>query len=686
MSVTKYAILVGVDSYPHAPSLSGCVQDVEDISSYLRASHSSVIETRFTAPVPVPQDPPLPAPSRDSSSWPTYNNFVLRLEEMSKSAKKGDIVFIHFSGHGVRRSTKAPGYQYQDSESPDVALVLLDEKRGERYLYGIELAKLLDLMVAKGLVVTIVLDCCYAGGVKRNDYQSGIRGTDWNDDICNAYPASSSLPRRPPRDDVGRDADWQWNWLLDPKNCTLIAACGPHELAHESTLNGKCRGVLTYHVLSALSLLKSYEPTVHRSLHLQVLSSVRVRWPNQTPMLFGNRNAIFLGGEINSRTIDHLKVQEKRGKLFISAGAAQGVCVGDLYAVYPFGTLQPQVLVGAASMIKVQVVLVDGLESEVFQVEGQSTNADIKEGWRAEPLTRFSVQKTAVALDQVADGHIRDQIRHEITQRPTLQLSDKDYKTVAPMYHIRSNERNELEILGASFDALETLPALHTSQDDACKDIADMMDHVARFKLIESIQNRLSSPFLEKRFTIHFEDENKTVMEEGALKIPDGGTFKLVFTNTGYIPLYLSIYNLTPLWQVTGLLQNGGAGYYRVVEPKNSTVEESGKKNLTISMEISQSLKNKGIRKTVDVLKIFVTAKPVISFHTLELPKLKQYLSPGEKPIEALRGQEYHLEDLATGKCMKIKDEDNVKEKAMEIQDIENAWISRNLLITTVAV
>ncbi|KAE9363031.1 hypothetical protein N431DRAFT_489969 [Stipitochalara longipes BDJ] len=684
MSITKYAVLVGVDSYPHAPSLFGCVQDVEDVSSYLRTSHSPVIETRFTAPVP--HHPPALTPSGDSTSKPTYKNFVSRLEEITKSAKQGDFVYIHFSGHGVRRSAKTPGYQYQDSESPDVALVFLDEERGERYLYGIELACLLDLMVAKGLVM-VVLDCCYAGGVKRHDdRQSGIRGTDWNDDICSAYPVVNSLHKRPPHDDVDRDADWQWNWLLAPKNYTLIAACAPHELAHESTLNGKCRGVLTYHLLSALSLRKNYEPTVHRSLHLQVLSSMRVRWPNQTPILLGNRSAIFLGGETNSSVIDHLGIWRKQGKLFISAGAAQGVCVGDLYAVYPFDALQTQALVDSASIIKVQVVLVDGLESQVFQVGGQSMNADIKEGWRAEPLTRFSVQKTTVALDQVADGHIRDQIRHEVTQRHTLQLSDMNSKIEAPMYHIRNNERNELEILGASLDALETLPALQTSQDNAFKDIADMMDHVARFKFIESIQNRLSPPFLEKGFTIHFEDENKNVMEEGALTIPDGGIFKFVFTNTSYMPLYLSIYNLTPLWQVKGLLQTGGAGYYRIVEPKKSAAEESGKKTLTIGMEIPHFLANKGIRETVDVLKIFVTARPVVSFHTLELPKLRQYLAPGEQLPEVPRGQQNRLEDLATGKCMKIKDEDNVKERATEIMDIENAWISRNLVIRTVAV
>lgn len=688
MSITKYAVLIGVDYYRHAPSLSGCVQDVEDVSSYLQDRHSPVIETRFTAPMP--QNPPAPAPSGDSTSWPTYNNFVSRLEEITKIGEKGDFVYIQFSGHGVRRSAKAPGYQYRDCESPDVALVLFDEEGGERYLYGIELACLLDLMVAKGLIITVVLDCCYAGGVKRHDYRrSGIRGTDWNDDICNAYPVADSLHKRPPHDNVDRDADWQSNWLLAPRNYTLIAACAPHELAHESTLNGKCRGVLTYHVLSALSLLKSDEPTVHRSLHSQVLSSIRVQWPNQTPILLGNQNAIFFGGETNSHAIDYLSIRERRGKLFIPAGAAQGVCVGDLYAVYPFGTLQPQVLMGSATMTKVRVALVDGLESEVLQVEGQNMNADIKEGWRAEPLTRFSVQKTTVALDQVADGYIRDQIQHEITKQCTLQLSDSNSKKEDPMYHIRSNERNELEILSASLDALATLPALQTSQDNVFTDIADMMNHVARFKFIESTQNRLSSLFLEKYFAVHFEDENKNMIEEGALTIPEGGTFRFVFTNTGHIPLYLSIYNLTPLWQVKGLLQSGGGGHYRIVEPKNSTAEHSGKKTLTICMEISHFLKDKGIRQTEDVLKIFVTARPITSFHTLELPKLRQYHDPGEQLPRALRGEEDHLqkdlEDLATGKCMKVEDEDNVEEKRIETQDMENAWIARNFVIKTVA-
>jgi hypothetical protein len=325
----------------------------------------------------------------------------------------------------------------------------------------------------------------------------------------------------------------------------------------------------------------------------------------------------------------------------------------------------------------------------VLRVEGQSMNADIKEGWRAEPLTRFSIQKTTVTLDLVSDGHIREQIQHEIMKRSTLQLLNTGSKTEGPMYHIRSNERNELHILSASLDALETLPVLQTSQEKVFTEIADMVDHVARFKCIESIQNRLASPFLEKYFAVHFEDENKNILDEGALTIPDGGIFKLIFTNTSHIPLYLSVYNLTPLWQVNGLLQSGGGGHYRIVEPKNSTAKHSGKKTLTIGMEISQLLKDKGIRQTEDVLKIFVTARPVTSFHTLELPKLRQYLDPGEQPPKAFRGEGDHLqkdlEDIATSKCMTVKHEDNVEEKRIETQDMENAWIARNFVIRTVS-
>ena len=63
-------------------------------------------------------------------------------------------MYIHFSGHGTR-----------NEETGDLSLVLLGEVSGIRYLSGRELAALVDKMVKKRLHITLVLDCCFSGGV-----------------------------------------------------------------------------------------------------------------------------------------------------------------------------------------------------------------------------------------------------------------------------------------------------------------------------------------------------------------------------------------------------------------------------------------------------------------------------------------------------------------------------------------
>ena len=47
-------------------------------------------------------------------------------------------------------------------------------KLDARYLRDVELAHLLSAMVAKGLVVTVVLDSCHSGGATRGTDEAGV--------------------------------------------------------------------------------------------------------------------------------------------------------------------------------------------------------------------------------------------------------------------------------------------------------------------------------------------------------------------------------------------------------------------------------------------------------------------------------------------------------------------------------
>ncbi len=175
----------------------------------------------------------------DSQLLPTSRNINAAFEEITKSAKAGEFVYTHYSGHGTRETPNNRSY----NESPgDLALVLLTEekKKPETYLYGQSLAYSLNAMIKKGLVVTLVLDCCFSVSVYRHGYAS-VRYLPYDAEIGSMIPLDS----KGSPDDIqankpaSRDASMLPNWLIDPDKYAILVACGPGEEAGESQFCGR---------------------------------------------------------------------------------------------------------------------------------------------------------------------------------------------------------------------------------------------------------------------------------------------------------------------------------------------------------------------------------------------------------------------------------------------------------------
>jgi hypothetical protein len=181
-----WAVLVGINFYVKDKHLKGCVRDVGDIKQYLTARSKHVHVDTFTASVPLDSSSSHPAESPEL--WPTFKNVTTRLEEITAQAKRGDIVYFHYAGHGTQVPSSSS--KYNKTNNIDLALVLFDDIHGSRYLRGLELACMLDKMAKKGLHIRVVLDCCHSGSVTRSDdpNQPNIRGTDYDSAIDAAFP------------------------------------------------------------------------------------------------------------------------------------------------------------------------------------------------------------------------------------------------------------------------------------------------------------------------------------------------------------------------------------------------------------------------------------------------------------------------------------------------------------------
>lgn len=155
------ALLIGINYYnvPGQKNLLGSVLDVELVRQFIQKSRPTAKTVTLTASEP--SKPTQDVPTEDPKLWPTRDNVIRNLEAILDESTAGDAVYIHFSGHG----TTIPDPESAPRMYGHLALVLFSNTGRNYFFHGEELADFLNRMVCKGILVTLVLDCCFAGGV-----------------------------------------------------------------------------------------------------------------------------------------------------------------------------------------------------------------------------------------------------------------------------------------------------------------------------------------------------------------------------------------------------------------------------------------------------------------------------------------------------------------------------------------
>ena len=229
---------------------------------------------------------------------PTYSNIVKQWRAVTDTARAGDIVYIHYSGHGGRAKTVFPDHKPTGRDESLAPCDINDRDRG-RYLRDVEIAALLQRMAQKQLVTTLVLDSCHSGGATRGDQAQasagdcddlGARGSD-------AMPSDVAPPDeldRVARQLATRALGPVGTWRVDDQGNrtafnTVIAACGENEASYEFSPEPEMRtGALTYFWLKAL---RARTPgATYRRLFDRVYGQNRDQFQSQTPAILGEEN------------------------------------------------------------------------------------------------------------------------------------------------------------------------------------------------------------------------------------------------------------------------------------------------------------------------------------------------------------------------------------------------------------
>ena len=622
--INHHSILIGVNAYPEHlkipenardPSLKGCVQDVQDIKKFMDGLPFPVGVKMLTATRKA--GPPPQFLAEDPQSSATYDNVLSTFENLTSVAKSGDVVYIHFSGHGTRTRAESPSSEDSSEITEDLALVLPCGEAGNdiRYLRGTELADLLKRMVDKGLIVTLVLDCCFSGIDFRRD-DASIRALPYDPTVDLKYPTKfEKSVNHAPVITGNRDASIVFKRLTSPRGYTILTACGPNEIAKElQDENGHWYGALSYFLLRTL-VARDGIGRKHRDVYHHLCARFRDSWPKQNPSLYGNKEQGFFGQYFpETRELPISVVRRSQGDFQLQAGRAHGVQAGDKFQVYRLESIKYDSTLTDAMMMA-EITYAGALTSDLKPVG--TLGLQMRTGWMARSLTRNALGAFWIKLPP--DPPYCDEWMRALQER-SLNVYTDDVQDRPFSFQIVLSENHELELRDESNQTIINIPPLSRDQIEASY-ICDILEHLAKYNLVKTISNETASPPFRDAFNIRIKRSDKLFDPDRPVEVKHDEKAKpeleLEVENKGTKDLYLHVYDLGPFWQIENALR----GNHDVVLSKFSRPGSTGLWRKKMKTVVPAEMLARGDSWCIDIIKVFVTSRPT-SFDTLELPKM----------------------------------------------------------------
>jgi hypothetical protein len=235
---TKVALLFAINAYGGGNELRGCINDVE------------LAETKL-----VPEGFQIRKFLDDKV---TRKRVLAEMEYVIAQSIPGDIIYIHYSGHGTlvkdRNGDEEDGY--------DEAWYVYDGSIIDDQLYD------LLMKIPDGVTVVIIADCCHSGSSTRGDACKRR-----NRFVHPAFEINSDLQVR--------------NLTHTAIKWVSLAACKDDQSAADAMINGKYHGAFSYYALNTLRRTYTY---------MDWYSTIRNYLPNsyfdQEPVLEGKESLI----------------------------------------------------------------------------------------------------------------------------------------------------------------------------------------------------------------------------------------------------------------------------------------------------------------------------------------------------------------------------------------------------------
>ncbi|KAL4727147.1 hypothetical protein ACLX1H_006048 [Fusarium chlamydosporum] len=381
--------------------------------------------------------------------------------------------------------------EFSNEATGDLALALLHGEDASmiRPLGGHRLAMALNAMVKKGVIVTLVLDCCFAASIYRLE-RKNVRFLPYDAKLFvindnDLFESTEDLPSQ------YRDVSMKPSWLIDPNGYAVLAACGPHEEATEVILNGVEHGALSFFL--SRSLRDFGVNKRHRDIFYRLSPSFKANALDQTPALYGNKNQEFFGPHTLATTRPVIPAFKSGRNVVLQAGEAHGLRECDGFILYPSGVVDHNDALHN-NTVTAKLSIVGPLTSSLTLMEGATTMTE--SNCVAEPQTKHCFDEFVIALsDRISNPEewLAAFQRYSLTayraseNRPyffAVEVIDHKYK----IYRKDGQE-------------LENLPMLQRDAT-APEDVAALLEHIVRYEFAKALANNSVSDKLRSSFDI----------------------------------------------------------------------------------------------------------------------------------------------------------------------------------------
>jgi hypothetical protein len=273
----KNALLVGINYKGTNYELNGCINDVTNMSEFLKTVLKYDKITEITD---------------DTDIKPTRANIISNLIKMVKNSKRGDRLLFLYSGHG----SLVKDQDGDEISGHDSCLCPIDTLENGKYIKDDEIRKNIVSKIPAGVHMTFIFDCCNSGTgcdltytLNDNSDANSVEHNEYNNSIMNTPETEMSLVKKICKIKMNNVQSTSKNLKYKDSvgNICMLSGCLDSQTAADAYENGKYGGALC---ISLLEILKEMGPMItNGELLMRLRALIKKKQYSQKVQLMGGR-------------------------------------------------------------------------------------------------------------------------------------------------------------------------------------------------------------------------------------------------------------------------------------------------------------------------------------------------------------------------------------------------------------